>query len=78
MPDDVAPPLTRAKSADRLAHSRPAMAEEAIHAVIRERAEPGLPECDVVAAVCRRAVVGADGRGGDYPARVRRPMAVEP
>lgn len=42
----------------------------AMHARIREIAEPGLPKNALVAEILRTSVLGADGHWGDYPAIV--------
>ena len=52
---------------------RAARIVEAMHARIREVAEPGLPKNRLVAEIQRQGVEGADGHWGDYPAIV--PMA---
>lgn len=52
---------------------RAARIVERMHAVIRERAEPGLPKNALVADIYHASVAGADGYWGDYPAIV--PMA---
>lgn len=46
---------------------------EAMHATIREKAEPGLKKNDLVAEIYSTAIKGVDGIWGDYPAIV--PMA---
>jgi ectoine hydrolase len=52
---------------------RAARIVESMHAVIRERAEPGLRKNDLIADIYHASVTGADGHWGDYPAIV--PMA---
>ena len=49
---------------------RAARIVEAMHATIREVAEPGLPKYALVAEITRRGILGADGHWGDYPAIV--------
>lgn len=49
---------------------RAARIVERMHAVIRERAEPGLPKNELVAEILRVGTLGADGHWGDYPAIV--------
>ncbi|WP_420858866.1 ectoine hydrolase DoeA [Marivivens marinus] len=46
---------------------------EAMHATIREKAEPGLKKNELVAEIYSTAIKGVDGIWGDYPAIV--PMA---
>ena len=43
---------------------------ERMHARVRERAEPGLRKCDLVAEIYDASLRFADGHGGDYPALV--------
>jgi len=52
---------------------RAARIVEAMHAMIVERAEPGMRKNDLVADIYHQAITGADGHWGDYPAIV--PMA---
>ena len=52
---------------------RAARIVEAMHATIRERAEPGMRKNDLVAEIYHTSVKGAEGHWGDYPAIV--PMA---
>lgn len=52
---------------------RAARIVEAMHAMIAEKAEPGLRKNDLVAEIYHKAISGADGHWGDYPAIV--PMA---
>ena len=52
---------------------RAARIVERMHAVIREKAEPGMPKNALVAEIYHASVTGADGHWGDYPAIV--PMA---
>ncbi len=52
---------------------RAARIVESMHAVIRERAEPGMRKNDLIADIYHASVTGADGHWGDYPAIV--PMA---
>jgi ectoine hydrolase len=49
---------------------RAARIVEAMHARIRERVEPGMRKCDLVAEIYDAGIRGADGFGGDYPAIV--------
>ena len=59
------------KSARELAYMRiAARIVEAMHACILERIEPGLTKNDLVAEICRTAIRGVEGHGGDYPAIV--------
>lgn len=46
---------------------------EKMHAVIAERAEPGMPKNELIADIYHTSVMGAEGHWGDYPAIV--PMA---
>mgnify|MGYP001822527696 CR=1 FL=1 len=52
---------------------RAARIVEQMHAVIRDRAEPGMRKNDLIADIYHTALSGADGHWGDYPAIV--PMA---
>ncbi len=52
---------------------RAARIVERMHAVVRERAEPGVRKNDLIADIYHASVSGADGHWGDYPAIV--PMA---
>jgi len=52
---------------------RAARIVERMHAVIRDRAEPGLPKNALIAEITAASIQGADGHWGDYPAIV--PMA---
>jgi ectoine hydrolase len=52
---------------------RAARIVERMHAVIREKAEPGMPKNALIADIYHASVSGADGHWGDYPAIV--PMA---
>ncbi|MCR9126741.1 MAG: ectoine hydrolase DoeA [Rhodobacteraceae bacterium] len=52
---------------------RAARIVEAMHAVIRDTARPGLPKNALIADIYHASVAGADGHWGDYPAIV--PMA---
>jgi len=52
---------------------RAARIVETMHAMIVERAEPGMRKNDLVADIYHTSVKGADGHWGDYPAMV--PMA---
>ena len=52
---------------------RAARIVEEMHAMIVERAEPGMRKNDLVADIYHQAITGADGHWGDYPAIV--PMA---
>jgi ectoine hydrolase len=52
---------------------RAARIVERMHAVIRERAEPGMRKNDLIADIYHASVAGAEGYWGDYPAIV--PMA---
>lgn len=49
---------------------RAARIVETMHAMIVERAEPGLKKNDLVAEIYHAALKGADGHWGDYPAIV--------
>ncbi|WP_187429764.1 Ectoine hydrolase [Roseobacter fucihabitans] len=62
------------KSATEITYMRrAARIVERMHAVIRERAEPGLPKNELIAEIYHASVQGAQGHWGDYPAIV--PMA---
>ena len=50
--------------------SRAARIVEAMHARIREVAEPGLKKNELVAEITRTGILGAEGHWGDYPAIV--------
>jgi ectoine hydrolase len=52
---------------------RAARIVERMHAVIRDKAEPGMRKNDLIADIYHASVAGADGYWGDYPAIV--PMA---
>ncbi len=52
---------------------RAARIVEAMHATIREKAEPGMRKNDLIAEIYHTSVKGAEGHWGDYPAIV--PMA---
>ena len=52
---------------------RAARIVEEMHAMVMEKAEPGLPKNQLVAEIYHKAISGADGHWGDYPAIV--PMA---
>lgn len=52
---------------------RAARIVEAMHAMIVDRAEPGMRKNDLVADIYHQAITGVDGHWGDYPAIV--PMA---
>lgn len=52
---------------------RAARIVEEMHAMIVERAEPGLRKNDLIADIYHKSISGADGHWGDYPAIV--PMA---
>ena len=52
---------------------RAAQIVEHMHAVIRERAEPGMRKNDLIADIYHASITGAGGHWGDYPAIV--PMA---
>ena len=52
---------------------RAAAIVEAMHAMVRETAEPGMKKNDLVAEIYSTAIKGANGHWGDYPAIV--PMA---
>ena len=52
---------------------RAARIVEKMHAVIRDKAEPGLPKNALVADITHASIMGAEGHWGDYPAIV--PMA---
>jgi ectoine hydrolase len=52
---------------------RAARIVEKMHAMIIEKAEPGMRKNDLVAEIYHTSIVGADGHWGDYPAIV--PMA---
>ncbi len=52
---------------------RAARIVERMHAVVRERAEPGVRKNELIADIYHASVSGADGHWGDYPAIV--PMA---
>ncbi|MGV8985207.1 MAG: ectoine hydrolase DoeA [Cypionkella sp.] len=52
---------------------RAARIVERMHAVVREKAEPGMRKNDLIADIYHASVTGADGYWGDYPAIV--PMA---
>jgi ectoine hydrolase len=59
------------KSPAELALMRQAAAiTGAMHARIRETAEPGMRKCDLIAEVYATGLRGANGVGGDYPAIV--------
>ncbi len=49
---------------------RAAAIVEKMHAMIVERAEPGLPKNELVADIYHTGITGADGHWGDYPAIV--------
>ncbi|MFY0691205.1 MAG: ectoine hydrolase DoeA [Paracoccaceae bacterium] len=62
------------KSPTEITYMRRAAAiVEKMHAVIRERAEPGMKKNDLIAEIYHAGIAGADGYWGDYPAIV--PMA---
>lgn len=52
---------------------RAARIVEGMHAVIRDKAEPGMRKNDLIADIYHASVSGSDGHWGDYPAIV--PMA---
>ncbi len=52
---------------------RAARIVERMHAVVREKAEPGMRKNDLIADIYHASVTGAEGHWGDYPAIV--PMA---
>ncbi len=43
---------------------------ESMHKRIREKAEPGMRKCDLVAEIYDAGIRGVEGKGGDYPAIV--------
>jgi ectoine hydrolase len=43
---------------------------ESMHQRIRDKAEPGMRKCDLVAEIYDAGIRGIEGRGGDYPAIV--------
>ncbi|MGB3223966.1 MAG: ectoine hydrolase DoeA [Desulforhopalus sp.] len=43
---------------------------ESMHQRIREKVEPGIRKCDLVAEIYDAGIRGTEGRGGDYPAIV--------
>jgi ectoine hydrolase len=62
------------KSATEITYMRrAARIVEEMHAMIIDRAEPGMRKNDLVADIYHQAISGADGHWGDYPAIV--PMA---
>ena len=62
------------KSATEIEYMRrAARIVERMHAVIRDRAEVGMPKNELIADIYHASVVGAEGHWGDYPAIV--PMA---